>query len=202
VKNTARTYNQIEVRRLVFVFAWSIALHCLTGALLHLWIKNSNQVAVAKTLSISFQGKAKSVLDAPKSRTRKVQQESSGTALNNQNHTPINYPPPSQATESYVDPNEVDTVAHVLIAPELPLPTDEEIANGTIKTKLYINSLGVAVNSEIETSSLPTNYTNQLATTLMRSVFQPAVRDGKAVNSWLIIEITLEDSTEILPKAH
>lgn len=98
---------------------------------------------------------------------------------------------PGQAVPAYFAPTELDRRASVSAAPDLPLPT-EEVPPGHVRLRLFLNERGSVDRVEVEESTLPAGFTDQLRGEYARLKFTPAQRQGLPVPSWLRFEVVYE----------
>lgn len=188
--NTSIKNNPVTKKRLGAALAFSLLLHFLISSQLPLSYTNSDEITSKKTLSVSFQVLPPTIFSKKTSHNRIDRVERIDR------HDLNSHDPQAQENKVHLGPSDVDSAAHALVVPQLPLPSDIDTPNGTIRIKLYINELGLVDFTEIDFSTLPSSYADLLTATFKRTIFQPATKDGKTVSSWALFEITLEDQIE------
>lgn len=96
-------------------------------------------------------------------------------------------------TSLYAPPENIDDVASVIEAPELPLPPDREIASGLLRIRVFVNEEGNVDQIELTESNLQENYSSRLIQAFKESKFSPGILHGKPIKSWRMIEINYID---------
>lgn len=96
-------------------------------------------------------------------------------------------------TSPYADPDNIDGVASVIEAPELPLPPDREISSGLLRIRIFVSEEGIVDQIELIETSLQEDYSTRLIQTFKESKFNPGMLQGKPVKSWRMVEINYID---------
>lgn len=103
--------------------------------------------------------------------------------------TPAEAELPQAVEELYVDPKDVDQMAFATEMPELPLPADENVFDGSLRVKILIGKNGRPDGIEVLETTFPEDYVSALVSVFSQGVFQPAMLNGKPVKSWRVIDV-------------
>lgn len=96
-------------------------------------------------------------------------------------------------TSPYADPENIDSTASVIEAPELPLPPSRDISSGLLRIKIFVNEYGMVDQIELIETSLQEDYSNRLIQAFKESKFSPGLLHGEPVKSWRMVEIDYID---------
>jgi TonB family protein len=98
------------------------------------------------------------------------------------------------AALAYYTPDQLTKRPQPIAKPDLDPPEIKPIiASGKLVLKLWINDRGRVARVDVESSSLPENFTRTAVAAFQELRFEPGQRDGQAVGSVLKIEVDYED---------